>query len=241
MRAEEKGYSIYALIAGRKGHVVYTTEAARAVYRRHYTGKNPETAVLFSGGERVAMYQLEELWCTQQYARIRRGVWSLWLHEHDFELVSEGAQELLKQADGRDQAAANRIKLRPRRIFCEKNDLAEQWEFKQTKRLLSFEVSVTEYAEACHQAADVRLSLPEYCRERHYATMPPRQSISELCRCLQCAETTGRLADAVVKQGILSRGMEPGVYAQLAVEVVTLQEEIARLRTAINEMIRKES
>lgn len=241
MRADEKNYSIYALIAGSRGYVVYTTDAARAVYRRHYMGKCAETVDLFSGETRVAMYQLEELHCTQQQARIRRGVWLLWLHKLGFVLVSESAQDLLKKPDRRDQIAVNCITLRPSDAFCEKNNLAEKWGFKESKRILSFSVSVAEYANACHQAADVGLSLSEYIRERYCAAMPSRQSISELYSCLQCAESTGRMADAAVKQGILLRTVDPEAYAQLTAEVASLREATAQLSEAISRMIKKEN
>lgn len=238
-RTEEKVYRMYAIVAGMQGHVVYTTEPARAVYRDHRNGKYAATSDLFAGEKKVEMYKLEELKCTQQVAKIRRGVWSLWLHSHGYQLVSETAQEQVKTPDRRDLAAVKRIKLRPKSAFTEKNDIASAWVFPSTRRTLSFPVSVEEYAEVCHQAADVTLPLSTYCRERFYNAMPFRQSISELQRCLQQAETAGRLADAFVKQGILAR-TDPRDYENLAIGILALRDATAELTSAIHELIRKE-
>lgn len=204
-RTEERNYTVYALVAGSRGHVVYTAEPARAVYRDHRSGKYSAGLALFTDAEKVEMYKLEELRCTQQVAKIRRGVWSLWLHNHGYQLVSEAAREQVETPDRRDLAAVKRIKLKPKIVFAEDMDLSNGWVFSSTRRTLSFTVTVEEHAEACHQAADVGISLSEYCRERHYATVPPRQSVSEVCRCLQQAESARRLADALVKQGVLAR------------------------------------
>ena len=237
---EEKGYSIYALISGSYGHVIYSAESARAVYRDHRNGKYRVGLDLFAGAEKVEMYKLEELRCTQQMARIRRGVWSLWLHRNGYLLVSEAAREQAEAPDPRDEAAAKRIRLKPEKIFVDKNDLSNGWTFTDSRRTLSFTVSVEEYADACHQAADAGVSLSEHCRERYYGNVPERQSISELCRCLQQAETAGRLADALVKQGVLAH-TDPRDYEKLAVEISALCEATSGLAIAIRELIGKEN
>ena len=236
---EEKVYGIYALISDSHGHVIYSAEPARAVYRDHRNGKYVATIDLFSGTEKVKMFKVEEVQCTQQVAKIRRGVWSLWLHNHGYRLVSEAAREQAEAPDPRDEAAAKRIKAKPKNVFAEDKNLASKWSFTDSRRTLSFTVTVEEYAEACHQAADVGVSLSEYCRERHYATVPPRQSVSEVCRCLQQAETARRLADALVKQGVLAH-TDPRDYEKLAVEISALCEATSGLAIAIHKMIRKE-
>lgn len=232
---EEKNYYLYAMVTGSRGHVVYTAEPARAVYRRHYTGKCQETVDFFSGEERVSMYMLERLQCTQQVAKIRQCVWSLWLHNHGYNIVSEKARAQIENPDRRDLAAVKRIKLKPKIVFAEDMDLSNGWVFSSTRRTLSFTVTVEEYAEACHQAADAALPISTYCRERFYDTMPPRQSISEVYRCLQRAETAGRLADTVIKQAVLAR-VDPNDYAELAVETSALRDATVRLSAAIHAM-----
>lgn len=234
-RTEEKTYGIYALVSGKQGHIVYTAESARVVYRRHYTGKCQETVDFFSGEERVSMYMLERLQCTQQVAKIRQCVWSLWLHNHGYNIVSEKARAQIENPDRRDLAAVKRIKEKPKKVFIDEKDLSSGWIFTDSHRTLSFSVTVEEYAEACHQATDVGVALSEYCRERHYATVPLRQSISEVCRCLQQAETARRLADTVVKQGVLVQ-MDPRQYERLANEVAALREATVRLSAAVQAM-----
>ena len=239
-RTEERNYTVYALVAGSRGHVVYTAEPARAVYRDHRSGKYSAGLALFTDAEKVEMYKLEELRCTQQVAKIRRGVWSLWLHRNGYQLVSETAREQAEVPDPRDEAAAKRIKAKPKKVFAEDKNLASEWSFTDSRRTLSFTVSVEEYAEAFHQAADAGISLSEYCRERYYGNVPPKQSISELCRCLQQAETAGRLADALVKKGVLAH-TDPRDYEKLAVEISALCEATSGLAIAIRELIGKEN
>lgn len=232
-RAISETYHFLALVSQASVHIIKRKSSAFSrIYRDFYRSPPSGAEDFFLHDQKPGFFFLESAELTSSAAYGRMLAWARRWQAHGFTPVPSTVSMALKTSHPDD--AAHDLAVSARSffdIYCPEADLSTAISLSSTDPRIYLTLSKEDIQKLRKSAADVSMTLQEYCTAKIWDRPLPNPDLSELYSCLSQLRRTCTLMDNAFKTTLLSGKIED---AQTMVSMATsLNSELRQLRQLI--------
>ena len=226
-------YHFLALVSQNKVYIVKTKNASFSrVYREFYRSPPVGAENFFLAAQQPALYLLESDALTASAAYGRMLAWTRYWKAHGFTPVSPTVLRGLETAHPDDALHDSAVSDRNfADIYQPANNLAADISLSGTDPRIHLSISKDEFPRLRKSAADVSMTVQDYCTAKIFDRPLPNPSLSELYGCLSQLRRSCTLLDNATKYMLLTGKSED--IQSLCSLATSLDEEICQLRQLI--------